>query len=232
MAKELAELNATTAQAHLHRAIDAVYFSFSQVADSKFNRVPRMEPVRKELTDRAVHSFKDFISLRPNDPTVLGMADRVYRSAALVRWVMGDFDGARSAYAEAVKIREGLFKLMPREIPDAPLKLATAYRDMASFLQENGHDQEAVAHFEKARGLTDELLVGLDGLSPAQQKEVRRMTGWLAVKFGEAGLERGDLGGARQPPQKAIDLLAPIARDPYEWYWYRSSRATPTAAWA
>jgi hypothetical protein len=91
------------------------------------------------------------------------MADRVYRNAANVRWVMGDFPGARSAYGEAIKICEKLRELIPADLPNTPLMVAMAYRDMAAFLQENGHDQEAAPYFEKARGLTDELLAGLAG---------------------------------------------------------------------
>jgi serine/threonine-protein kinase len=220
-AREQAEQNAVTAQAHLSRAIDAVYQSLSQVADSRFNRVPRMEPVRKELNDRAIASFQDFLKLRPDDPSVLRMADRVYRNAANVRWVMGDFPGAESAYGEAIKICEKLHERIPADLLNTPLMVATAYRDMAAFLQENGHDQEAAPYFEKARGLTDELLAGRGGSPEKNPKEVRRMTGWLAVRLGEARLEHGDLDGARRSFERAIDLLAPVAGDPNEWYWYR-----------
>jgi tetratricopeptide (TPR) repeat protein len=92
---------------------------------------------------------------------------------------------------------------------------------MAAFLQDNGHDLEAEAYFEQATSLTDHLFDSFDDLTAPIQKEVRRSTGWLAVNFGDAQLDGGDLEQAGRSYRRAIELLAPAIEEPREWYWYR-----------
>jgi tetratricopeptide (TPR) repeat protein len=218
-----AELSAQMARGNLQEAINAVFRLLSATADQKFNRIPGMESVRRELTDQAVRDFKRFLVMLPEDVGLVQKAERVYRNAALVHWQTGDFRGAREAYSDAIEVLEKLPSLshIPNPIPFDRLKLAEANRDMARFLQDNGHDREAAPYFEKALSLTDELFADFANLGPRLQKELQRITGWLAVKAGDAALEHGDLEQAGRLYRRAIELLSPVIADQREWYWYR-----------
>jgi tetratricopeptide (TPR) repeat protein len=92
---------------------------------------------------------------------------------------------------------------------------------MAALLQDNGHDQEAAAYFKKSLALADSLPAEFAQQTKFRQTEVRRMVGWLTVKAGDAALDQGEWEQANHFYQQAIDLLAPVIRDPAEWYWYR-----------
>jgi tetratricopeptide (TPR) repeat protein len=101
------------------------------------------------------------------------------------------------------------------------LRLAVANRDMASFLHDYGHDPEAEPYFQKAVSLTDGLFDSFDALTPATQTELRRETGWLAVKVAEAQRDGGELQQADRSYRRAIELLAQVVQDPDTSYAYR-----------
>jgi tetratricopeptide (TPR) repeat protein len=220
-ARKKAEVSALTAQADLHLAADTVFY-LSQVSDVQLNRVPGSDGVRKDMTNRAYRLFQDILKRGGStDPRLLRLAERVYLNAGKVRWLIGDFPGAKAAYGDEIQVCEQALKLPPDDSPTGRSSLATAYREMADFLQDNGRDREAAAYFTKARRLAERLVAEFDGLSPVEQKEVRRGGGWTAVKHGEFQRGQGAWDDARRSYRQGIDLLTPLAGNPREWYWYR-----------
>ena len=220
-AKKKAESSALEAQLSMYRAINAVYRFNSEMADQQFNRIPGLEPLRRRLTDEAVRQFKGFVQTRPDDAMLIVQADRVYRNAAVVRWVMGDFEVAREAYSDAISLMDRLSSLPQVNEHTGRLRLAAANRDMGVFLLENGHDREAAPFFAKAQSVIDRLFVEFAELSPSDQRELNRSAGWLEVKVGSAALEHGELEQAGRSFRRAMELLSPLIQDPNEWYWYR-----------
>ncbi|MGP0068063.1 MAG: protein kinase domain-containing protein [Isosphaeraceae bacterium] len=220
-AKKQAEANAQLAESNLFTAMQTVFHFLSEVADQKFHRIPHMETVRRELADEAVATFETFLRMKPDDASLLRKAERVYRNAAIVHWATGDFPGAKKAYGQAIDVQEKVVTL--RSAEDRPadrIGLATSYREMASFLFDNGHDAEAAPFFAKARSHAERLLADLDGLPPAVQTEARLMIGWLDLRSGDAALAHGDMEGARRSYERAIDMLTPVAPKS-TWPWYR-----------
>jgi eukaryotic-like serine/threonine-protein kinase len=220
-AMKKAEASATEAQLSMYRAINAVYRFNSEMADQQFNRIPGLEPLRRRLTDEAVRQFKGFVQSRPDDATLILQADRVYRNAAVVHWAMGDFKDAKEAYSDAISLMDKLSSLPQVDEHTGRIRLASANRDMGTFLLENGHDREAAPYFAKAQSVIDRLFVEFADLSPSDQRELNRCAGWLEVKVGLAALEHGELEQAGRSFRRAIELLSPLIQDPKEWYWYR-----------
>ena len=97
-ARAEAEQAALRADSNFTRAVQAVFEPLSRTADQKFNRVPGMEGVRRELSDSAVYQMRRFLQVKPDDIQLLQMADRVHRDAGLVRWLIGDAQEAVDLY--------------------------------------------------------------------------------------------------------------------------------------
>jgi serine/threonine-protein kinase len=215
-----AEISTMAVRANLLQAIRAVFFT-TQVADREFNVIPRMGPVRQRLVEQAASDFDDFLKMLPEDPELVRQAEEAYRNAALVRWLTGDFSRARDGYRRAIELLEKLPAMVQYRDPADRLKLAVANRAMGDFLAETGHDQEATPYYEQALSLTGELFAESAELRPYTRNELAHMSGWLAVRVGNAELDRGDREQAGQSYGRAIELLAPINREPGHWYWYR-----------
>jgi tetratricopeptide (TPR) repeat protein len=215
-----AERNTMSVQVYLERSIDSVFFS-TQVADREFSRIPGMESARQQLVEQAVREFEYFLKSRADDPELVRKAQEGYRNAGLVRWESGDFARAKQAYASALEILEKLPSIAPFPEPLDRLKMAVANREMANFLQNNGHDQEAESYFDKALSVTDDLFAKHSEMLPYTQKELRKETGRLSFEVGDAQHERGDLEQAGRFYRRAIELLAPVIEEPREWYSYR-----------
>ena len=221
-AKERAEANAMIAEGNLQTAMDAVYHLLSEVGDQKFNRIPHMEIVRRELVDKAVASFEGFLRIKPDDPIMLRRAERVYRNAGIVHWSTGDFPGAKKAYGKAIDVMEMVRDYRrPMIGPRTGSRSAQAYRVMAAFLFASGHDDEAAPYFAKARGHVERLVADLDNMAPIPQREAREAIGWFDVNAGDTAFANGDLVAARRSYERAIDMLTPVANVPKQWHWYR-----------
>jgi tetratricopeptide (TPR) repeat protein len=215
-----AEHSTMRVQVFLERSISTVFFN-TQVADREFSLIPGMESARQQLVEQAVSDFEYFLKIRPDDPELVRKGEESYRNAGLVRWQSGEFARAKQAYADAIRILEKLPSIALFPEPLDRLKLAVANREMANFLQNNGHDQEAESYFDKALRVTEDLFAKSSELRPYTQKELHRETGSLAVKLGDAQHERGDLVQAGRFYRRAIELLAPLIEEPREWYRYR-----------
>src|SRR5262249_12654351 len=76
----------------------------------------------------------------------------------------GEFSPARKDYEDALQAVEKLPSLTATPDPADRLRLAVASYEMAIFLRENGHDEEAGPYFEKAVSLTEPLFERFDEL--------------------------------------------------------------------
>jgi serine/threonine protein kinase len=220
-AKEIAEINSRTAQNNLRTALEAVLMLQSQVADSEFNRIPHMEGVRRRLTDRAVAVFERSIRGSEWDPRLFEMSERVYRDAALVRSLTGDFAAAKQAYEKSIEVSQKLIKMRGVDRVSGGLRLGAGYRDMARFLDDNGHDDEAAAYFAKAKTSAEEFVALLAEVPPGRLVGIRWMAGWNDAWVGEFELKHGNLEPARRAFEHCIEMLTPVVQNPKAWYWYR-----------
>ncbi len=221
-AMKQAETSARVAEARLQIAINAVYQLNNEVQNGVLNSAPGMESARRRLADAAVREFKRFLTMRPDDEALVWHASRAFSNAAVVHSLLGDFATARKLYNDNIQELERL--LSPRYAGELETRriLAAAYRDMAVFLQqENGHDEESEPYFETAHSSTTILLDRVDDFPPPAQAQIKESAGWLAVKVGDAQLDRGESEQAGNSYRRAIAMLAPVAANPKAWYWYR-----------
>ncbi len=221
-AMKQAEVSARVAEGHLQIAINAVYQLNNEVQNGILNSAPGMESARERLADGAVREFKRFLTMRPDDAGLIWQASRAFSNAAVVHSLLGDFATARNLYNDKIQVLERQLNRQYTGDLETRRMLADAYREMAVFLHdENGHDEESEPYFEKAVSSTAILFDSFEDFSPSAQTQIKERAAWLAVKVGDAQLDRGESEQAGTSYRRTIALLAPFAENPKEWYWYR-----------
>ena len=134
-ARALADTNSAFAR----KAVDEM---FIYVAEDRFPRVPGIVRIRKEIVQRALAYYRDFLKLRPHDREVRRQTALILERLANIERMTNSFDSALGHYAEA----ETLYKRLVEEFPNDETVgdgLAALERDFAEALRMNGRLTEA-----------------------------------------------------------------------------------------
>jgi serine/threonine protein kinase len=141
-ARALADTNSAFAR----KAVDEM---FIYVAEDRFPRVPGVVMVRKEIVQRALAYYRDFLKLRPHDREVRRQTALILERLANIERMTNGFDSAFGHYAEAETLYKRLFEEFPSDetVGDG---LAALERDFAEALRMNWQLTEAIPVFAEA----------------------------------------------------------------------------------
>ncbi len=141
-ARALADTNSAFAR----KAVDEM---FIYVAEDRFPRVPGVVMVRKEIVQRALAYYRDFLNLRPHDLEVGKQTALILERLANIERMTNSFDSAFGHYAEAETLYKRLFEEFPSDetVGDG---LAALERDFAEALRMNWQLTEALPVFAEA----------------------------------------------------------------------------------
>jgi serine/threonine-protein kinase len=166
------------AEVNFQRARQAVD-EMAKVAQEQLVSVPQLEPVRRQVLERALTFYKEFREEKSHDPLVRAETGRAYRRVGDIYQTMGMLSQAEEAYRQAIPILQRLAD----EFPDAPehrRELAVSYSSLGWLLYGTSRNPEAEAAIRRAIALQEPLVAGSQR-APAYRRE-------LATSFSRLGL--------------------------------------------
>jgi serine/threonine-protein kinase len=157
-ARERTEAERQRADRNFQRARQAVNEYFTVVSQNKLLGEPQMEPLRKELLEKALKYNEEFAQAEEGaaDPQVRGeLAAAHYRVAAIT-----DLTGAPEAAWPGYKKAAARFEEVLAEDPgngEWRNSLGLCYNSWGLSQQEHGSMEEAARHFDRARAVLEPL---------------------------------------------------------------------------
>jgi serine/threonine-protein kinase len=158
-----AEEQRARADHNFRQARKAVDDYFTRVSENKLLGLPHLEPLRKELLEKAREYYEQFSREAADDPKVRAdHATAVFRVATILE-LTGAHEEARGHYATAV----GLYRAVLADAPDAPAdwryKLGVCLADYSVVQMEDGNMDEAARLLEQSRATLEALVADKPG---------------------------------------------------------------------
>ena len=123
-------------------------------AGRKIGDSPGLQPLYRELMEKGLEYYKEFIRETPRDPAMLHDLAEAYHAVANINRDIGSRDNAMSAYEHTIEAYTTLLKLNPED-GATPGRLALVYQDqgtlyfqMGMFAQAKRSYQNASDHYE------------------------------------------------------------------------------------
>jgi serine/threonine-protein kinase len=173
------------AEASFRQARQAVDDYFTTVSESKLLNVPGMQPLRKELLDRALKYYQSFIQQRGSDPSVKAELAATHYRAAWITAMLGSREEAVKLYQEGLKLYEELVRSNPNTTR-YQVDRAIVLNDLGNLLGGLGRRDEALATHQKALALRE-------ALAQSHPQEARYQNE-LSKSYANVGNLMGDAG--------------------------------------
>jgi serine/threonine-protein kinase len=156
-ARAEAEEQRARAEHNFRQARKAVDDYFTAVSENKLLGLPHMEPLRKELLEKAREYYQQFTEEAAGDPRVRAdHATAIFRVATLTE-LTASKEEARGHYQKAVDLYEEVIAEHPDE-PEWRNKLARCYNDFGLSHIESGRMSDATPLLGKGRALAEQLV--------------------------------------------------------------------------
>jgi tetratricopeptide (TPR) repeat protein len=136
------------ADKHYRWAREAVDQMLSEVGQERLKEIPSMEPVRRELLEKALKFYQKFLQEQSTDPVVRQETGRAYLRVGNIQLLLGQVEEAHEAHRQAV----ALFAQLANDFPGNP-----EYRE------------------DLGQGYLAQLRVFQEALQPAQQAQVEQI---------------------------------------------------------
>lgn len=171
------------ARRNFQRARAAVDHLFTEVSEKELVGVPSLQPLRKDLLERALKYYQEFITERGDDIDLQAELAAAYFRVGNITWKIESAESALAPHREALAIREKLVEAHPANL-DYQNDLALSQGWMGFLLIRTGETDEGLSLYEEAIELQEHLLeVAPDVL--AFQSELADSYFYLAVLRGE-----------------------------------------------
>jgi serine/threonine protein kinase len=187
------------AQANFVDAMAAVDQMLLRVGESDLRHVPQMEPVRRELLQRAARFYEGFVAKSAGDPAVRLQAAAARDSLGRLHQYLGDRPAAVAAHEAALRDLDALLAAAPtdanvvRARANAQLNLAAARFD--------------AGELAASRALHEAATAALQQLSP-REDATRRLLARALTNHGQIE-GAGNPGRARELLRAALAELQP-----------------------
>jgi serine/threonine protein kinase len=155
-AEAQSRLDRDRAEESFRQARAAVDDYFTTVSESKLLKVPGLKPLRKDLMDRALKYYQEFVKQRHGDESVNAELGRTYyRIARIATWFGKSEDGV-AAYEKALQAYESLVQAHPEEAR-YQTDLAIVCNDLGNVLRARGRREEALRIHRRAMAIRAKL---------------------------------------------------------------------------
>jgi tetratricopeptide (TPR) repeat protein len=132
---------------------------FTAVSDSPLLKGPGLQPLRRELFQRGLAYYRDFLARRGDEPALAADVASAWSRVGRIQYSIGSLPEALAAHQRAVGLGE---ELLADSRADAELRarLAQWYIRYASDLGYGGRYADAIGHLDRALALAGELPEG------------------------------------------------------------------------
>ena len=189
---------------------------FTAVSDSPLLLGPGLQPLRRELHQRGLAYYQDFLARRGDDPVLRAEVAAAWFRVGRIQFNIGTRPEAIAAFRQALSLGEELLTANP---VDAELRarLAEWYAVSATPLGHHGHCADALGHLDRAAALAGGLPEGhpqrLSLLAQALDRrgDVLEVAGDLAAAWAAAEQAEALYARADQAPttrgERAVNLV-------------------------
>jgi serine/threonine-protein kinase len=205
------------AESSFRQARQAVDDYFTTISESKLLNVPGLQPLRKELLERARRYYQGFLQQRGSDAAVRAETAATYYRLADITGQISNKEDAIAQYSQALIAYEGLVRDRP-EVLQYQVDLAMVCNNLGVLHRRSGHTAEARRIQEKALAIRERLA--------RTNPEGGRFQNELAKSYGNLGsvyFASGDQSRALEYYKRARTINEDLVRHP------EPSVALPTA---
>jgi tetratricopeptide (TPR) repeat protein len=152
------ETQRAQAQANLEQALKAVDEMLTQVGQTWLGDMPGVDEVRRDLLQKALGFYQEFLQQNRLDPTLRLQTGRAHGRVGKIYELLGQQQEAEQAYREALTI----FDEMARDFPDQPdyrFELAATCNALCWQQTTTGHPQQAEELFQRALTVLSPLVI-------------------------------------------------------------------------
>ena len=215
-----AEARKVQAEENFQKAKQAVDEFFTAVSENKLLNQPALEPLRKELLEKALRYYEELGKQRGDDEkTQAELAKAAFRVGEIKR-LLGDTAGAEQAVRRTMDISERLAQSHPEE-PEYLFYLASSHKGLGVLLKISGDSTGAREAFRKALEIHDRLA--------REHPDAQQYQSALAadyVNLCSQLVHSGDSAGAWEACHKALAIYGHLTRENPDLPQYQSDLTT------
>ncbi len=171
------------------------------VAEKHLSKLPRTEPLRREMTDTALETVRQLLRQRPNDPDLREKTAKFYRHSANLHRLFNEVEVAGQFYTESIQLLDALIAASPQQQLYRD-RLAETLRDYSQLLIKIGRLREAADILRRSIDTAE----GLRADSPEQPDYQRT----LAISLNDLGgveYSRGQFAASATSSRTSADLF-------------------------
>jgi tetratricopeptide (TPR) repeat protein len=165
-----AEKQRERAERYFQKALDAVDQMLTGVGQVNLAHVPHMEPARRDLLEKALKFYQEFLDEKSDDPGVRQETGRAYVRVGDIYRMLGQYPDAEKVYGEAIV----LLKQLADEFPDVPRyrkDLAVCHNNLGILLRATKRLSQAEEAYCQAIALREQLVADYSN-EPIYQHEL------------------------------------------------------------
>jgi serine/threonine-protein kinase len=144
------------AEASFRQARQAVDDYFTTISESKLLTVPGLQPLRKELLERARSYYQSFIQQRGKDPGVKAELAATHYRVGWITLVVGPKDRAADPFRQALALYDELIRVRPG-VERHQTDRAIVLNDLGNALSSTGRTDEALRIHREALAVRERL---------------------------------------------------------------------------
>jgi tetratricopeptide (TPR) repeat protein len=214
-----AERERAQAEANLQKALQAVEELLAAGNDKDFAEVPRLEPKRRQLLQKALALYQGLLQENGSRPLVRRKTGRAYERVGWIQYWLGDSEAAERAYGHALDLQRGLAAEFP-ERPEYGHDLACTLHNLGNLLRDGRRWAEAEPICREAVALQEKLVAAAPGCASYREE--------LARDYGSLGSLLRDTDRPREAEttyRAALQLIEGLAADAPDTPAYRHDLA-------
>jgi tetratricopeptide (TPR) repeat protein len=152
-----AEREHAWAEKNFQQALAAVDVMLTRVGEKRLAHEPRMERLRHDVLEQALHFYQGFLDEAGKDPTVRSETARAYRRVGDIEDMLGDYAASERGYRSAISLLQELAAKAP-ENADLRAELAAAKNQLGIVLEATERSREARALLQDAIEIRTKLV--------------------------------------------------------------------------
>jgi serine/threonine-protein kinase len=152
-----AEREHAWAEKNFQQALAAVDVMLTRVGEKRLAHEPRMERLRRDVLEQALHFYQGFLAAAEKDPTVRSETARAYRRVGDIEDMLGDYKASEREYRSAINLLQELAAKDPQNA-DLRAELAAAKNQLGIVLEATGRSREAQALLQDAIEIRSKLV--------------------------------------------------------------------------
>jgi serine/threonine protein kinase len=201
--KERARVEAEESFRQARAAVDDY---FTAVSESRLLNVPGMQPLRKELLDKALRYYQGFLERRSEEPAVRAEVAATHYRVGMITQMIGSKAEALASFERSLKLYEQLVRDHPED-RKYQCDMAICCNDMGNLYRSLARPDDALRLHQQALAIRGEVARDLPTAARVQNE--------LAKSYGNVGdilIEAGKSEDALVSYEKARAINEPLAR--------------------